>query len=150
MLLPSSLLTTRSFLNLVQHRFASHCCEALFIQAAPIVTQESAKSEPLQTPPSSDPDFVFVSMENLFLFTLAELEGNIGFLMTDRFASHVLRVLLVVFSGTSLERQGKSALQSKRKEKISVSGAEKGLDSALEKRAVPPSFLVEESLCCWS
>ncbi len=29
-----------NFAHLVQHRFASHCCEALFIQSAPIVTEE--------------------------------------------------------------------------------------------------------------
>lgn len=135
------MLTRRSFLNLVQHRFASHACEALFLQAAPVVTQESAKGEPLQTPPSSDPDLIFVSMENLFLFTLGELEGHIGFLMTDRFASHVLRVLLVILSGSPLERQNnKSVLQSKRKEKIGV-GSEKGQELILEKRPVPQSFL---------
>ncbi|KAF2846035.1 ARM repeat-containing protein [Plenodomus tracheiphilus IPT5] len=129
------------FLNLVQHRFASHCCEALFIQAAPVVTQELAKSDPLQTPPSSDPDQIFVSMENLFLFTLAELEEHLGFLMTDRFASHVLRVLVVILSGSPLERQNKSVLQSKRKEKIGVTGSEKGQEWLSEKRAVPQSFL---------
>jgi nucleolar protein 9 len=135
------MLTSRSFLNLVQHRFASHCCEALFIQAAPVVTEESAQSEPLQTPPSSNPDQVVVSMENLFLYTLAELEGYMGFLMTDRFASHVLRVLLVVFSGAPLEKQNKSVMQSKRKEKIAVSNTDKGSEHALEKRVVPQSFL---------
>ncbi|KAH9880168.1 Nucleolar protein 9 [Plenodomus biglobosus] len=129
------------FLNLVQHRFASHCCEALFKQAAPVVTQELAKPEPLQTPPSSDPDQIFVSMENLFLFTLAELEEHLGFLMTDRFASHVLRVLVVVLSGSPLERQSKSVLQSKRKEKVGVAGLENGQDWLFEKRAVPQSFL---------
>lgn len=80
-------------------------------------------------------------MENLFLFTLGELEGHIGFLMTDRFASHVLRVLLVILSGSPLERQNnKSVLQSKRKEKIGV-GSEKGQELILEKRPVPQSFL---------
>lgn len=129
------------FLNLVQHRFASHCCEALFIQAASVVSQELAAPEPLQTPPSSDPDQIFVSMENLFLFTLAELEAHLGFLMTDRFASHVLRILVVILSGSSFERQNKSVLQSKRKEKVGVPGAEKEQALLLPKRTVPPSFL---------
>lgn len=127
------------FLNLVQHRFASHCCEALFIQAAPVVSQELAHPEP--PTPSADPDHVFVSMENLFLYTLNELEGHVGFLMTDRFASHVLRVLLVIFSGAPLERQAKSVTQSKRKEKISISGLDKGQEWILDKRTVPDSFL---------
>jgi nucleolar protein 9 len=128
--------------HLVQHRFASHCCEALFIQAAPIVTQELSK--PLQTPPSSDPNQVFVSMENAFLFALDQFEPYLGFLMTDRFASHVLRVLLIVLSGAPLAKESKSALHSKKKEKVSVSGGSGGehaQELVLEKRKVPQSFL---------
>ncbi|EOA89553.1 uncharacterized protein SETTUDRAFT_167415 [Exserohilum turcica Et28A] len=129
------------FLNLVQNRFASHCCEALFIQAAPVVTQETVKPETLETPPSSNPDHVHVSMENLFLFTLAELEGYMGFLMTDKYASHVLRVLLIILSGAPLEKQTKSVTQSKKKEKVTVSGADKTQERILEERQVPQSFL---------
>ncbi|KAF2623430.1 ARM repeat-containing protein [Macroventuria anomochaeta] len=130
------------FLHLVQHRFASHCCEALFIQAAPVVTQELANPD-LALAPSTDPDAVIVSMENLFLLTLAELNEHLGYLMTDRFASHVLRVLVVILSGSPLEKQNKSAMQSKRKEKVGVAGAEK-TELALEHRAIPKSF--EEAL----
>lgn len=82
-------------------------------------------------------------MENLFLLTLAELDEHLGYLMTDRFASHVLRVLVVILSGSPLEKQSKSAMQSKRKEKIGVAGADKA-ENALEHRAVPKSF--EEAL----
>ncbi|KAF2200616.1 PLP-dependent transferase [Delitschia confertaspora ATCC 74209] len=128
------------FLHLVQHRFASHCCEALFIHAAPIVTQEM-KSDHVHTPPSSDPNAIYVSMENLFLYTLNELEGNLGYLMTDRFASHTLRVLLIVLAGLPLAKQNdKSVVQSKRKEKITVAGVDKGQQWILEERKVPKSF----------
>jgi len=131
------------FLNLVQNRFASHCCETLFIQAAPAVSQETTgvKAEAPNTPPASDPDEVIVSMENLFLYTLGELEGNIGFLMMEKYASHVLRVLLVILSGEPLEKQGKSVTQSKKKEKVTVSGVVNGDERILEKRVVPQSFL---------
>lgn len=130
-----------SFLNLFQHRFASHCCEALFIQAAPIVTQEMKASHGVPTPPSSDPNAIYVTMEELFLYTLNELEGYLGFLMSERFASHVLRVLLIVLAGMPLPKQAsRSVLQSKRKEKITVAGADKTQQWALEKRDVPESF----------
>ncbi|PVI06981.1 ARM repeat-containing protein [Periconia macrospinosa] len=130
------------FVHLVQHRFASHCCEALFIRAAHVVTEEHTKPELLQTPPSSDPNEVFVTMENLFLYTLDELEAYLGFLMTDRFASHVLRVLLIVLAGAPLEKENqKSAVHSKRKEKVSVSGVESTREYTLGKRQVPQSFL---------
>lgn len=135
-----ALLTRRSFLDLVQHRFASHCCEALFIYAAPVVTLELAEPQALQTPPSSNADAIIVSMENLFLYTLAELEKHIGFLMTERSASHVLRVLLVVISGAPLESKNKSVVHSKRKEKIGISGSDRGRELILAKRVVPESF----------
>ncbi|KAK8254465.1 armadillo-type protein [Phyllosticta capitalensis] len=127
------------FLNLVQHRFASHCCEALFIHSAPVVTHE------MINPPQDqyiDPQDVQVSMENLFLYAVNELEGNLGFLMTDRFASHTLRVLLVVLAGESLARSShRSLLHSKRKEQVTVARADNPDENILETRAVPEAFL---------
>lgn len=81
-------------------------------------------------------------MENLFLFAIGELEGNIGFLMTDRFASHTLRVLLLVLAGESLSTSStKSLLQSKRKENVAVQNGDAPLEiSKEEKLAVPDSF----------
>ena len=81
-------------------------------------------------------------METLFLNTLAELEGEFGFLLTDRYASHVLRVLLLVLSGEAIDTGAtKHLLQSKRKESNIVQGHELGNVEALNKpRAVPESF----------
>lgn len=83
-------------------------------------------------------------MENLFLYTVGELEGNTGFLLTDRFASHALRVLLLVLAGEPLSASGtKSLLQSKKKENVTVNG-ESGINGAEKeqekKRSVPKSF----------
>ncbi|KAH9828215.1 PLP-dependent transferase [Teratosphaeria destructans] len=126
-----------NFIHLFSHRFASHCCEALFLQAAPLVSQE------LLTPASNGTasiDEIYVSLENLFLHTLAELEGSVGYLMTDQYASHVLRVLLLVLSGEPLDQSTqKHILQSKRKEAITVEGNDsQGLEKS---RAVPKSFM---------
>ncbi|KAI9771470.1 MAG: Nucleolar protein 9 [Geoglossum simile] len=128
------------FLNLVQHRFASHCCETLFIKSAPIVTQESTAS--LEEQPIRADAEIYVSMENLFLFAINELEGNMGYLMTDRFASHVLRVLLVVLSGQPLEKSPtRSLLHSRKKENVGVSGFDTRTNHlSLEKRPVPEVF----------
>ncbi|TAQ85546.1 hypothetical protein B7494_g6139 [Chlorociboria aeruginascens] len=156
-----------NFVHMVQHRFASHCCEMLFIQSAPIVTKEligyykgesykdedDAKSdeedaereENEKTKDGGKTDMKegeFVSMENLFLYTLNELEGQMTFLLTDRFASHTLRVLLIVLSGQPFEMTAtKTLLQSRRKEKIGINGMYSGLaKSSLSKRAIPESF----------
>ncbi|KAI9750890.1 MAG: hypothetical protein M4579_006266 [Chaenotheca gracillima] len=127
------------FLHLVQHRFASHCCETLFLRAAPVVSQENASSWQDQQQQVAD-DEVYVSMENLFLYVLNDLEGNIGYLMTDRFASHVLRILLIVLSGRPLSKFSSSPMQSKNKENISVSGAANGDSEVMHARIVPEPF----------
>ncbi len=81
-------------------------------------------------------------MESLFLYTLNELEGNLGYLMTDQFASHPLRVLLVVLSGMPLTTANSTSLmQSKRKENITVSaGSAVAREAGTATRHVPDAF----------
>ncbi|KAL9008278.1 MAG: hypothetical protein Q9173_006579 [Seirophora scorigena] len=129
------------FLNLAQHRFASHCCETLFLRAAPIVSDESlasGKANPGSETKGSN------TAEKLLLDASKEFENNLGYLMTDIFASHTIRVLLVVLSGRPLvNAQTMSLLQSKKKENIKAASREKplpGLDSV--ERNVPDSFHV--------
>ncbi|KAJ8127913.1 hypothetical protein O1611_g5722 [Lasiodiplodia mahajangana] len=131
------------FLNLVQHRFASHCCETLFLQSAPIVTRELGGERDDMPTEDDDPDEKPLPfMEELFLLALDELEGRLSSLLTDRFASHTLRVLLLILSGRPLDQaQTKSLVHSKKKEKISAPwkfNSETEVDSQL--RAVPNSF----------
>ncbi|KAI4187214.1 MAG: hypothetical protein LQ348_004124 [Seirophora lacunosa] len=127
------------FLILAQHRFASHCCETLFLQTAPIVSDESlasGKANPGSETKGSN------TAEKLLLDASKEFENNLGYLMTDAFASHTIRVLLVVLSGRPLvDAQTMSLLQSKKKENIKVVSRERplpGVDSM--ERNVPDSF----------
>lgn len=138
-----SLSNHRSFLNLCQHRFASHCCETLFIQCAPIVSNELMA--PLEDRHQPGEEEIYVSMENLFLYTLNELQDNLGFLMTDPYASHTLRVLLLVFSGRPLgDTNATSIVQSRKKENITVpahsSHSFESSESKTASRIVPSSF----------
>ena len=111
------------------------------MKAAPIVTQEliAPLGEDGQENYSGD---VYVSMENLFLYAFNELEGNLGYLMTDRFSSHPLRVLLLVLSGMPLAGvESASLLQSKKKEHVSITGGNpKSSEGDTRLRAVPDSF----------
>ena len=129
-----------SFLHLAQHRFASHCCEKLFLQCAPIVTQELLA--PLEEQQTTTDGEIFVSMENLFLYALNELEGNLGYLMTDPFASHTLRVLLLVLSGQPLGDPNTTTLiQSKKKENITILSHDFGeSETKMAPRTVPEAF----------
>nr|OQO18346.1 hypothetical protein B0A51_15504 [Rachicladosporium sp. CCFEE 5018] len=135
------------FVHLMTHRFASHCCEALFLNAAPAVAAEvlsggrtEAESEVNGANGSTS------SIEDCFLSTATALQGNIGFLMTERYASHPLRILLLVLAGESLDSAStKQLLQSKKKESVKVEGGEKGGEKANDgpvqaSRTVPKSF----------
>ena len=131
-----------NFAHLVQHRFASHCCETLFLQSAPLVTEELAADKDTGDAIDVDGAEPFVSMENLFLFTLNELEGDMVSLLTNRFASHTLRVLLIILSGMPLDKAStKILLQSKKKENVGITGLDTSpTELTLNKRAVPESF----------
>lgn len=119
--------------SLVRHRFGSHCCETLFLKAAKFIGQEkrSSKEENEDAPPS---------LEELFLHASEELKPNMGFLLTERFASHTVRVLFLVLSGLPLDDASvNSMLASKKKEKIDT--PEKiNLEMSENKRVVPKSF----------
>lgn len=138
------------FVTLVTHRFASHCCEKLFIQSASVVSRELSGTEEeeeqmeveVEGEGEEQEQATKASMEELFLFTLDELEEHLTYLLSDRFGSHALRVLLVVLSGRPLEQVStKSLLQSKRKEHISVQGARTDTeDMKAQLRVVPESF----------
>lgn len=134
------------FVSLITHRFASHCCEKLFVQSAPVVSRELSgiDDETPKEPLDGEVPTAQASMEELFLLTLDEIEEHLSYLLSDKFGSHALRVLLVVLSGRPLEQVStKSLLQSKRKENISVIGAP--FDTAEMKsqlRVVPEGFML--------
>lgn len=130
------------FLSLVQHRFASHCVEALFLQSAPVVTQELGRPPKRVERTGDEEEQPQAPMEELFLYTLDELEGQLTFLLTDRFASHTLRILLVILSGRPLDQfDSKSLLRSRKKERISVPGVQTAsAEFNSQLRPVPESF----------
>ncbi|PHH76292.1 hypothetical protein CDD82_4054 [Ophiocordyceps australis] len=130
------------FASLVRHRFASHCCEALFIHSAPHVTHELAGFAGFVVDTASgdvEAQQPEASMESLVLATLDELEGCLGCMAVDRWASHVLRVLLLVLSGRPLHDAAVGSLvKSRKKEAVRVQGARGS--PASERRVVPASF----------
>ena len=122
-----------NFTHLVQHRFASHCCEALFMNAANAVCSEH--EAPIASGDSSQ-----VTIEHLFLQVVEELKPNLGFLLTERFASHVVRVLLLVLSGEPLnDDKNTTLLASRRKEKVETM-IHSSRSAPSEERFVPESF----------
>ncbi|KAJ5287982.1 Nucleolar protein 9 [Penicillium angulare] len=132
-----------NFLHLVQHRFASHCCETLFINAAPAVMQKTpkaqAKKEQEEHNGEEEPE---LSLAEMFMSVINELEGNWGFLLTERFASHTIRVLLLVLAGEPVDVSSTdSVVASRKKERLGLSAANPEEDKTVtQKRSVPESF----------
>ncbi|BDD57012.1 Nucleolar protein 9 [Monascus purpureus] len=136
------------FLHLVQHRFASHCCETLFIHAAPLVNQKTSKSKGKKKPQSDgyeeeeaepEPE---LSLEEMFIKVVEELQENWGYLLTERFASHTIRVLLLVLAGEPVDlSSADSVVASRKKEKLGLPDLEAQSENAItQKRDVPQSF----------
>lgn len=141
------------FLHLVQHRFASHCCETLFINAAPGVTDKpqkpkrSHKSHEMDVDDDDDPE-PERSLAEMFMGVVEELQANWGYLLTERFASHTIRVLLLVLAGEPVDvSSSDSIVASRKKERLGIpSMAETAQDESTikQKRSVPEAF--EETL----
>ncbi|CAK7229911.1 Nucleolar protein 9 [Sporothrix curviconia] len=112
--------------TLVSHRFSSHCCEQLFLQSAPWVGRDG--QDPNDDADDADDaddveegDDELPTLEESFLFVLDELEAGLGSLLVHCFASHTLRVLLVILAGRPLDGLAtQSLLRSKRKENVRV------------------------------
>ena len=128
------------FLHLFQHRFASHCCEALFRKAEHMIRDEMIENIDQIVSAEGSEEKDAQSFETLFLNSVGEVGGNIGFLITERFASHPFRVLLTILSGIPLAVVDDSALlQSKKKESNYLqAGTLPDCDSELH--SVPVSF----------
>lgn len=119
---------------LVRHRFGSHCCETLFLEGAKYVGKERETYED----ETSEEDLP--SLEELFLQAAEELEPNMGFLLTERFASHTVRVLFLILSGEPLDDSSvKAMLASKKKEKLEAP-VEKDADLSTNRRFAPKTF----------
>ena len=117
---------------LVQHRFGSHCCETLFLHAAKHVSKDNSKGNiEVEDLPS---------LESLFLQAAEELEPNIGFHLTERFASHTVRVLFLVLSGDSLDDDSIRAMLASRKKEKPDAPIYKAPAALENKRVVPKSF----------
>ncbi|KAK6364186.1 uncharacterized protein PV06_04361 [Exophiala oligosperma] len=121
---------------LVRHRFGSHCCETLFLETAKRLGEHQRES---------DDDSDLPTIEQLLLQAAEEFRPNLGFLLTEKFASHTLRVLFLVLSGEPLDDEStKTILASKKKEKLEAPVPKASADgNTSSKRRVPKSFSKE-------
>lgn len=100
------------FYNLSCHKYASHVLETLFVRGAALVEKE------LLTPSfdGQQDDEPIISMENAFLYMLNEIKPHLRSMVSHQYASHVLRLLILILASKNLPKttQNNSTLRSKK------------------------------------
>lgn len=103
-----------NFYNISCHKYASHVVETLLVRSASLVEKE------LLTPHFDDAENgeeqVFAPIETLFLYMLNEMKPNLKNMLNHQYASHVLRLIILILSSKNLpsSTQNNSTLRSKK------------------------------------
>lgn len=99
------------FVSLIHQKYSSHCVETLLVRSAALIEKEL-----LNPFPQTDVEEVFVSMENLFLFFLGEVRPHLKEMVVHQYASHSLRLIILVLAGRDLPSttMSNSTLRSKK------------------------------------
>ena len=117
--------------NLAQHRFGSHVLETLLAESSKYVKVSGKKH--------AAKDEISSAFEACIIRAAEELEPNIGFLITDRFGSHLVRSLVLVLSGEPMQDlSAQKVPASKKKERIDTP-ARNG-QTIEQPRSVPQTF----------
>ncbi|SCU88130.1 LADA_0E08372g1_1 [Lachancea dasiensis] len=104
------------FFNMSCHKYSSHVLETLLVRGAAIVEKELLTPHFEDATVAKDDREVFASMEALFLHAINELTPNVRLMLTHRYSSHVLRLLILILSSKTLPSTtiSNSALRSKK------------------------------------
>ncbi|CCH40854.1 hypothetical protein BN7_388 [Wickerhamomyces ciferrii] len=99
------------FLSLIYHKYSSHCVETLLVRTAALIEKELLN--PVSNFANEDN---YVTMENLFLFFLNEIKSNLKEMIIHQYASHTLRLIILIISGKELPSttMSNSTLRSKK------------------------------------
>ncbi|KAJ2013130.1 Nucleolar protein 9 [Coemansia sp. S155-1] len=144
--------TREDTIRLVVHRFSSHTIQTLLLLSA-IALEREMRGEICDFADTGDDDetsgpqavrTALPTFEELVLGLAKTLAPQWSYLMANEYASHILRVLLLVLTGSPIEDQAnpKTSIKSKRSVKYMEdrNGTPAHHRSLASKRAVPSSF----------
>lgn len=141
------------YVALVHHKYASHVVETLLVRAAAQVEKELIHGEEEVEENDGDDEeseLNSISTESLFLSLVNELKPHLKSMISHQYSSHVLRLLLLIFSGKELPSTttSNSTLRSK-KSKIARKMIEiKDNEDFARAFQTPPSFKAELREMC--
>ncbi|CDK30031.1 unnamed protein product [Kuraishia capsulata CBS 1993] len=101
------------FVPLSHQKYSSHCIETLLVRSASLVEKEITLELKHD---DEDESGSFATIENLFLYMVNEIKPNVKEMISHQYATHVLRLILLILSGNVLPSGTKSnsTLRSKR------------------------------------
>lgn len=133
-----------NFLKLFTHRFASHVCQTLITLCADAVERQVRSNETkAQDSEMEAQDGILLSAEELILNMCKQTQEEFTALISDPFASHVLRVIIHVLAGRAVDDgSGKGNVRSKKSAKYNDANNAKVNAGTIQRstRLVPPSF----------
>ncbi|KAG0090636.1 Nucleolar protein 9 [Podila epicladia] len=134
-----------NFLKLFTHRFASHVCQTLITLCADSVEREVRSNETKTKEEREVPkeEGVLLSAEDMILNMCRQTQEEFTALISDPFASHIIRVILYVLAGRTVgdDGSGKGNVRSKKSAKYNDANNSKTNAGAFRPtRLVPPSF----------
>lgn len=132
------------WVSLAHHKYASHVLETLLVRSAALIEKElKGEYESYnELEEEEDEETANVTFEGLFIKMLNEYKTHIKSMIKHQYASHVLRLVILVVSGKELpsSTMSNSVLRSK-KSKIARKMIEiKDNDDFNKSFQVPPSF----------
>lgn len=132
------------FYDLSRQKYSSHVMETFLVRCAALIEKEilSGGHETEEEEADEEEMEGWVSMENMFLYIIGEFKSHLKNMMKDKYASHVLRLALLVMTGKELPSsvESNSILRSKRS-KIARKMIEiKDSEDYQKKFQVPTSF----------
>lgn len=134
------------FVALSQHKYSSHVVETLLVRAAALVEKELVHkgdgNDDDDEEADDDEDIaVQVPMEDMVASMLVEIRPQMPVLVDHQYASHVLRVVVLVLSGRELPATTASNALRSKKSKIARKMIEiKDSDDFARAFQTPPSF----------
>ncbi|KAG0000396.1 Nucleolar protein 9 [Entomortierella chlamydospora] len=134
-----------NFMKLFTHRFASHVCQTLITLSADAVERE-VKGNELKTKEELEvpqEDGVLLSAEDMILNMCNQTQEEFTALISDPFASHIIRVILHVLAGRTVgdDGTGKGNVRSKKSAKYNdANNSKTNAGTFRPTRLVPPSF----------
>lgn len=134
------------FVALSQHKYSSHVVETLLVRAAALVEKElvhkgDGNDENDDEDENEEDAAVLLPMEEMVANMLAEIRPQMPVLVDHQYASHVLRVVVLVLSGRELPATTASNALRSKKSKIARKMIEiKDSDDFARAFQTPPSF----------